>query len=189
MNPDNLEKYILRNRERFDDLEPDPAVWDRIEKRKAPVLKINWKDVAWKAAAVVIIFTASYYFHDYMSSRKQKAVVEAALQANMPMVRELLEAEAFYTSRINNKKEELFQMTSENPSIHTEVDAEFKELDKAFNELKNDLNDDADNQEVIEAMIQNYRIKLQILEDLLYQIQQVNQTQNDKKNGKERIEI
>lgn len=189
MNPDNLEKYILLNRDRFDDLEPDPALWDRIEKRKAPVLKINWKDVAWKAAAVVIIFTASYYFHDYMAARKESAIQEASLPANMPMVRELLEAEAFYTSQINNKKQELFLLASESPYIHTEVEAEFKELDQAFDELKNDLKDDADNQEVIEAMIQNYRIKLQILEDLLYQLQQVNQTQNDKKNEKERIEI
>jgi hypothetical protein len=28
MNPDKLEKYILDHRESFDDLEPDPSVWD-----------------------------------------------------------------------------------------------------------------------------------------------------------------
>ena len=37
-------------------------------------------------------------------------------------------------------------------------------------ELKDDLNDNADNDEVIQAMIQNYRIKLEILEEMLNQI-------------------
>ncbi len=47
---------------------------------------------------------------------------------------------------------------------------EFSDLDVLFKELKEDLNDNADNHEVIEAMIQNYSIKLEILEDMLNQI-------------------
>jgi hypothetical protein len=41
------------------------------------------------------------------------------------------------------------------------------QLDSICTDLKKDLKDNIANQEVIEAMIQNYRIKLQLLEDML----------------------
>jgi hypothetical protein len=44
------------------------------------------------------------------------------------------------------------------------------ELDKVFEELKRDLKDNSDNEEVIEAMIQNYRIKLEVLDEILTQL-------------------
>jgi hypothetical protein len=33
MNPDKLEKYILDHRDQFDDQEPDPALWEKIDTR------------------------------------------------------------------------------------------------------------------------------------------------------------
>ena len=48
-----------------------------------------------------------------------------------------------------------------------------------FNELKIDLKDDAANEEVIEAMIQNYRIKLQILEEILTQLKNADEQNTD----------
>jgi hypothetical protein len=98
MSPDKLEKYILDHRDQFDDQEPDPAIWDRIETPKAPVFRINWKDVAYKAAAVAAIFVASYFFHDYMASRNQSTenIFSQGTEDTSPMVNELIEAEAYY---------------------------------------------------------------------------------------------
>ena len=39
-----------------------------------------------------------------------------------------------------------------------------------FKSLKEDLKDNADNEEVVFAMIQNYRLKLDILEEILLQL-------------------
>jgi hypothetical protein len=44
------------------------------------------------------------------------------------------------------------------------------ELDSVYIDLKADLKDNMANQEVIEAIIENYRMKISILEDLLKQI-------------------
>ena len=181
MSPDKLEKYILDQRDRFDDLEPDPGIWDRIETRKAKVIRIDWRGITWKAAAVAAIFTASYFFHDFMASRKQeepKFLAENSEEAGTPMVRELIEAEAYYTSLINVKKEEVFRLTSNSPDIQLEINTEMVELDKVFEELKEDLKDNAANEEVIEAMIQNYRVKLDILEEMLFRLKQSNESQN-----------
>jgi hypothetical protein len=191
MSPDKLEKYILDHREQFDDLEPDPAIWEKIDTRKAPVIRINWKDIAWKAAAVAVIFTASYFFHDYMAGRRDAAhpMADNLSKENQPMVRELIEAEAYYSSLINLKKEEVFRLTASNPEVRHEIDMELVDLDRVYAELKDDLNDNADNEEVIEAMIQNYRLKLDILEEMLQILQQTNENQNDKDHENEAIEL
>jgi hypothetical protein len=192
MSRDKLEKFILDHREDFDHLEPDPALWDQIETRKAPVVRLNWKSLAWKAAAVVAIFTASYYFHDYMASRK--AVEQGFIAGNMdepgsPIVRELIEAEAYYTSQIDMAREEVFRLTAHEPDIQQEINMEMVELDKVFKELKEDLKDNADNEEVIEAMIQNYRLKLDILEEMLYRLKGSQEPQNTGKDENRPMEL
>jgi hypothetical protein len=182
MSPDNLEKYILDHRDQFDDQEPDPALWEKIDTRKAPVIRINWKGIAWKAAAAVAIFIASYYFHDYMASRYQstRGLASKKSEVNSPIMRELIEAEAYYTSQINMRKEEVFRLTASDPEVRHEINAEMVDLDRVYSELKDDLKDNADNEEVIEAMIQNYRLKLDILEEMLARLKQSNESQIEK---------
>jgi hypothetical protein len=152
----------------------------RVDTRKAPLIRINWKDISWKAAAVAVIFMASYYFHDYMASRNQAAGPMGGQNAGASiMVKELIEAEAYYSSQIDIKKDEVFQLAADNPEIRREIDMELVDLDRVFNELKEDLNDNAANEEVIEAMIQNYRLKLDILEEMLMVLKQSNESQNE----------
>ncbi len=185
MSPDKLEKYIMEQRDRFDDLEPDPSVWNRIETRKATVLRLNWRTITWRAAAVLAIFTASYFFHDYMAGRKtddRGLAAEATDATESPIVREFIEAEAYYTSQINMRRDEVFRLTANAPDIQKEINLEMVELDKIFEELKNDLKDNADNEEVIEAMIQNYRLKLDILEEMSYRLKQSREPQNTDKD-------
>lgn len=182
MSPDKLEKYILDHRQQFDDQEPDPGIWERVDTHKAPVIGINWKRIAWRAAAVAAIFVTSYFFHDLIDSRNdagRKAIAENPGDAS-PIVKELIEAEAYYTSQINMKKEEVFRLTATNPEVRHEINMEMVDLDRVYNELREDLKDNAANEEVVEAMIQNYRLKLDILEEMLMVLKQSDETQNEK---------
>ena len=52
-------------------------------------------------------------------------------------------------------------------------------MDRAFAELKQDLKDNADNAEVIAAMMNHYRLKLQILEKMLNEIQEENESEEN----------
>ncbi|MFO7613936.1 MAG: hypothetical protein R6W71_04775 [Bacteroidales bacterium] len=185
MKPDKLEKYILDHREAFDDQEPDPAMWDRIEKRRAPVLRLHWQGIAWRAAAVAVIFIASYFFHDYMSGRKaarNDLFTWSQDGEPSPMLRELIEADAYYTSLIDLRRNEVYRLTEAYPEIRNEIDYELIAMDKVFSELKEDLKDNTSNEEVIEAMIQNYRLKLEILEDMLHRIKQANEQQKQQQD-------
>ena len=44
-------------------------------------------------------------------------------------------------------------------------------MNAAFSELKADLKDNVDNEEVVTAMMENYRLKLQILEEILKELE------------------
>ena len=58
----------------------------------------------------------------------------------------------------------------ENPGAQRMLADDMEELDEVYLELKEDLKDNVSNPEVIEAMVLNYRVKLEILEDLLNQL-------------------
>jgi predicted phage-related endonuclease len=96
---------------------------------------------------------------------------------------ELAEVENYYRSIIYQKENELYHLTGNSNDIKTDLSAEFKELDKAMRELKEDLKENVDNEQVIEAMIQNYRVKVEILENILNQVRST--AKNETKEGYE----
>jgi len=130
-------------------------------------------------AAVVVIFVASYFFHDLMSRRGEHlAEKQVEIEADNEVLKLLDEAEAFYASRINEMKELVFQYAMDNPGIEEELELELSQLDSVYTELRKDLKDNAANEQVVEAMIQNYRIKLEILEDILHQLKKNEENMN-----------
>ena len=182
MKTDKLEKFILDNRESFDEHEPSPELWDKIQKpdSKTRIININWKTYASRAAAVVVIFISSYYFHEYRSQRSSNSIAESTesvIEKN-PLYKELVEAEFYYTAQINDRKNELFMLAGDTQGLQKDINAELEDLDANYQELKEDLKDNAYNQEVVEAMIQNFMLKLEILEDILNQIKS-SQEKND----------
>lgn len=192
MEPDRLEDFILENREHFDDLEPRPEVWDRIEKRKAPVLGIGWKSIAWRAAAVIIIFISSYTF--FRLTDKDPVLSSGNLytetqEEQSPLVNELRQAEIYYTSQIAFMRTEAIRLSQDDPAVREIIDTEMVDLDKIFKELQRDLQDNTDNEEVIEAMIQNYRIKLEVLEEILRQLKKSQEPINSSSHEKEAVAL
>ena len=80
---------------------------------------------------------------------------------------ELEEAEIYYTGLLNEKISQVKPLLEQYPELGTSLDRDLSELDSIYDELQKDLRDNIANDEVVEAMIQNYRLKIQILEDLL----------------------
>lgn len=182
MKTDKLEKFIIDNREEFDELIPNPILWDKIETREPKTVQLNWRTIGLRVAAVVVIFISSYYFHDFVQNRnagQNIAATEAGSDRQNGMYQELVEAEFYYTSQIAETREAVFYLTNNNHSLRNDINIELLDLDKVFQELKNDLNDNADNEEVIVAMIQNYRLKLEILKDILHQLESAENKNND----------
>lgn len=79
---------------------------------------------------------------------------------------ELAELESYYNGEINQKIT-LVKSKLKDDRILKDLQL----MDLAFAELKADLKDNVDNQEVITAMMENYQLKLQILEQILSELE------------------
>jgi len=158
---DRFEQFVRENRQAFDIREPDPRLWEGIEKRT----RITRRRVVWQRVAIVaVIFAASWAVNESIHRfRNPDAAPQAAASP-------LKEAEAYYTHLVNQRLEELKPIIAGCPSLADELNYDMSELDSVYTDLKDDLKDNMANQEVIEAIIENYRLRIRILEDLLTEI-------------------
>ena len=186
---DQLEKFILDNRDEFDVYEPSPEVWNRIEKDIHKKKRLSLKGVLYRAAAVVVIFMLSYVAHDLINRDKTQIseTQGAELENYVDKIPELAEAKAYYTSQVNTKLAEIEPMLEGNPELGDDIMKDLSELDSVYNNLKADLLDNIANKEIIEAMIQNYRLKLEILEEL--QMELLNDDKNEDYETNNQFEI
>jgi hypothetical protein len=169
---DRFEKFIRENREEFDFREVDPLLWKKIESGIRPRLVISWRTIVSRAAMVLIIFAASYLVHDLIDHHGRilagkRSTIKPAKEIMIP---ELQEAELYYSGLVSEKLEEVKPILASCPGVEEELNTDMSELDSLYSALKADLKDNVANQEVIEAIIENYRLRIAILEELLAEL-------------------
>lgn len=187
---DPIEKFIIENREQFDGLTASSKSWDKISARlDQGADQVRSPGLMWvfrRAAAAVIIVLAMYGAYGLVIKLAQTNQLSKGQGEQNPVMIEYQETEAFYASRIEHKVADLERIASENPQIIREIREEFELLDSDMKTLKNDLKEGVASEEILEAMVQNYRIKLQIVENMLEQISESNnQNNNDDENAVE----
>lgn len=181
---DRLEQFISDHRDQFDLHEPDPNLWQGIESgitsRKLTgrtSRTTGWRTILWRAAAVLIIFAAGYMLQgilqhsNVISERNEEKIIQE--------IPELQEASMYYTSLIDEKIREIEPLIKDNPELGETLQQDLSELDSVYSELQKDLLDNIANDEVVEAMIQNYVLKIQILEDLLDYMEKTSKNNDD----------
>lgn len=192
MKNDELKKFVNEHRQEFDFREPDPAIWDRIkqesDKKKQPPKGgkiIKFQRFLYRAAAVIVIATLSIGIYEYFDREVINTIETVADTPEKDMHEELLipelrEVEHYYSAEIDKKMEELSKFTSTDRELKQDITTDMDELDQAYDELREDLKEAVATEEIIEAMVQNYRLKLQILEQMLQQINKRNGEENEK---------
>ncbi len=163
---DRLEEYIRKNREELDKYTPSPDVWKGIRKsmHKNRRELIRWLSAA---AMIVVVLTTAVLFY---VGRDRENYVLSKRDADIRLMKtnpELIESEIYYNNLINNLYNEATPLLTGHPDIEKELFNDLSQLDSICADIKKDLRDNVDNQEVIEALINNYRIKMHILEDML----------------------
>jgi hypothetical protein len=185
MKKDKLEQFISDNADDFNSLEPPVMAWDAIQNElpgaKKPVIRNIWP-YAWKVAAAVLIFTSAWLLNDYMDQKKtpERHFAKTETSPN-PELNDLSDAEAYYATKISNKQAELAVYAKQHPEIIEDLKQEFREMDKNKAELKKDLAESNADEKVIEAIIQSYRVKLEILDQMLSQLRSSNEAGNTQK--------
>ena len=169
MKPDRLEKFVNENRHEFDQLEPSDRMWETIsgqlnEETKRKIRKLNWTKIA--AVAVLALLVPTVIYQAKFSGPKQSA---KAVQVD-PEVQELIEAEAFYAQEVSGKLAEIQKCYKVHPELKLEIESDLNELESMYLSLKSDLKENISNKEVIEAMIENNRNRMKLVDDVLEQI-------------------
>jgi len=172
---DELEKFIVDHRQELDKYSPKKKTWKRIESAlgKSP----RYLTYGLSAAAAILVITIALAALLKMDvswlpgSKKYQT-----LKYNDPIIRE---TELYYENLFNDMLIEAKPLLTEYPDLEKELIIDLSQLDSICSEIKQDLKDNISNQEVIEALIKNYRIKIRILNDMLDLLKQ-----DDNKNLK-----
>jgi hypothetical protein len=167
----NLEEFIIRQRSDFNLQVPSERIWERVNTRVVNSQKnIRFSKVFYRiAAAFVLIFSIAFLTYHYNKNSNEENDLYG-FATNSPEIIELRDAEIFYKSQINEKMFLLEKCSQSHPDLVLEVERDLTELDHQYNSLKNDLEENVSNQEVIDAMIENNREKLGLIENVLTQI-------------------
>jgi hypothetical protein len=145
------------------------------------VIRLNTR-VVWRAAAVILIFLTGFLFQEIRYNAINSQDNQQIAKSDEVVIPELKETEAYFAHKVSEMMNEIQVYSVNDPSIMEDVKSDITELDSVYVNLKQDLKENIANDEVVEAMIQNYRIKIRILEDLLNELKEINDENINKKS-------
>jgi hypothetical protein len=182
LDQDSLEDFVKTNKEAFSDKNPPISLWDNINTQLGPTqfsVQNNNADkkqklvpisYMWRmAAAFLVLITATVWiqykifnapeesnkFSDELAQNK-----DATLEGIDP---ELLDAERYYESMIDMRKNELANYDLVSLGLQDEFKYDINLLDSAYSEIKEEILQGNTNDMLVNAMIDNLQQRMEIL--------------------------
>ncbi|WP_273566739.1 hypothetical protein [Maribacter halichondriae] len=164
---DNFEKYIRENAAKFDKHKADKEkMWANIAgelKTEAPKVIPIWRSPMLRVAATLLILLG-------IASFVAVQVFGATNDESQYASKELLDIDMHYKNLVSYQ----VQLVKDNPNLTEEDKAEFlsfmDELDAEYEELRLEMQKNLDNEQVLEAIVSNYKQRIELIEKLLKQI-------------------
>ncbi|WP_462251448.1 hypothetical protein [Ekhidna sp.] len=164
---DQLENFIMANREGFDNASPSENTWKGIDQRLGDKQSI-WPTV-WKVAAMIFMVSTIYLMID----KRQSDELDGPMLSD-----EFTQAEDYYVSLIAQRKQAIQEQLT--PEQHEQFLVEIDQLDSMYLELKKTYQSNASNDRVMDAMISNLQLRLDILNKQLDILQNIKNQNNEK---------
>ena len=198
-----LEDFIRNNREEFDNDEPAPQIWNKLEKQlktsaksKGIVIRMNF--LRWSAAAAVLVLAGLGIFH-LLSKSAGSSVSKTQIStvnppandnaANNPNssnndilndINPTYAKEVYhFTQLIELKQTELKEIEKDHPELYKQFVSDINKLDSSYNSLKKELPVNPNREQLLEAMIQNLRLQTELLNHQLQIIQSIKQSKSN----------
>jgi hypothetical protein len=186
---DNIEEIILNNLKELNDFEPKDGHFERFQdklnkqnKKKTITLNLVWK----VAAAVVFVLLAVNQANIYFSPDKQNNILsennsEFSLASVSP---EYKEVEFYYTNAISvglNQWNSLMADGFISKEEQDLMDTELADFEVRFKNLQTDLAANPNDERVINAMLEYYQAKLDIINMIVNKLQEVKQLNSNHK--------
>lgn len=183
---DNIEEIILNNLKDLNDHEPMDGHFERFQaklnkqnKRKLITFSLVWK----VAAAVVFVLLAVNQANIYFSPNKlsENLAINNTDFSLASVSPEYKEVEFYYTNAIsvglnqwNTLKDDGFISETEQDLMNTELTV----FEERFKNLQTDLAANPNDERVINAMLEYYQAKLEIINMIVNKLQEVKQQKN-----------
>jgi hypothetical protein len=169
---DKLKKLVQMHRREADTLQAPDFLWERIAaeldqqaKTHVQPMRRLWLKPLLRVAAVAVVLLVAGIFTIRQWQPASNAM--ASTWADYP---ELQQAEAYFQPMIVAKVQRLEQIGDK--ALTAALLQDLALLEQDYETLAKDLHDNADNQQLIKAMVENYRSRLQLLERILNEIEQ-----------------
>lgn len=151
---------------------------ERFEQRLNPTVKRKTISFKWMSVAASIVLMIGFWLG---ANQANNNLVLADVSPKMQ------EAETFFVSTISQEINEIEKLR--NPSTEKVIEDAFNQLEKLednYKELVTELNNSNKDRRVIYAMINNYQRRIEVLQQVLKQVDEIN---NPKENQDEEIYI
>jgi hypothetical protein len=165
MQRDQLERFIMDNREEFDEGLPGLKVWAQIsrELERRQSRRFNFRRFSRAAAAALLLLASGAGIGHYFSGWRQEASVDLA-----SISPELAEMERYFNDQYNRQYQILAGYQYDRA-----VDEELEELGQIMDELKQELLrvPKGSEEKIISDLIRTYQTRTRILERVLESLQ------------------
>jgi hypothetical protein len=188
---DSIESFIAANRDHLDDAVPDLRVWSGIDQtlpaspRQAIKVQIGfgWQRSILRAAASIALLLTGVGLGLWYARHDDKAMAGMAMS---DVSHEYAELEQYYQRDIAGKQ---VKLTSLNGSQSAEIHEDLEQLDDVMTELRQELATvpPGNREQVVRAMIDNYKAKTAILQRVLERLEQTETNNSGKKHETKRI--
>jgi hypothetical protein len=185
--PDQLEDLIKKNRDEMDHREPKTDHLARfkeklntVEEEPANDSEFNLSYFLKIAAMVVIVFGLAFMLLNNNESGKETASTDAPPQkvALGEVSGEMAAVEQYFEGALQVKLEEVDAFKMNDATFVADFMKNLNELETQYQQLKSDLALNFGDQRIVNAMIQNFRLRVKLMEKLIEQMQI---TQKEKK--------
>jgi len=166
-----IEKQIKEQRLLLDTDRPREGHEERFMKKleklpnQRPVHRIRFRHAIQVAASVAVILTSAI-----LLVRKDKSG-EMVAQGEIPQA--VMEADLYYTSQVDAKYSEISKFDFEDPADKAVLLDELKDLESYHQQLMKDLEANPDDERVVSALIRHYQLKLEVMDQIIKQLNQV----------------
>jgi len=167
----NIEKQIKEQRLLLDSDRPreghEERFLQKLEKlpKQDPVRRIRFRHAIQVAASVAIILTSAL-----LLVRTYKSDSKAAKQ-DIPAA--LIEADIYYASQVDARYDEIRDFDFDDEEEKALLLQELKDLESYHMQLMEDLEANPDDERVVSALIRHYQLKLEIMDQIITQLNQV----------------
>ncbi|MFY0644306.1 MAG: hypothetical protein JXR19_07550 [Bacteroidia bacterium] len=172
---DNLEKFIKENRANLDQKSPSKELWSKISeqreseaKTKVVPMRMGYK-IMKVAAGLLILALAAFGVYNLIPNDSTVAVEQS--EPRLPI--EVMEMDQYYERQVASYVVQVEQVIDD-AEILEDIKNDLELLNQEKSHLMGEFRDEIDNQELMEALVATYRMKLQVLENILGMINEEN---------------